>query len=415
MIKQQYDLIIIGGGGGGLLLALILGQQGLQIALLESQKKPVFFRGGEMIQPSGLRTLDRLGLLSELLSRDVFKNRFVHFQKTDGSPLCTTDYQQLPPPYSYALILRPEVIQTLLLEKVNAIPNVTIFAGEKMTTILRDGSQVFGVETHDGDSVKQWHAPIVVAADGAASPFRSAMGVPYDLHAYRDGYLTALLPMAPGFSEQAFYSLGRRQIVGLFPVGKETLYLFYMVPQDKRDEILRCPFESFLQELHAINFSGVPAFEQAIFAGLKKWDDLSFRPCFKVSCRQWAVNGAVLLGDAAHAMNPHVAQGRNSAMEDAVVLSKILLDCFQKGDFSKNKLTEYETIRRPDVEILQRMGDEMTFFWNSGLPPIVWARDLSFRALQNNRAFGDKMLKTIAGIEVAPITWQDRLRMISPF
>ncbi|MEK7748206.1 MAG: NAD(P)/FAD-dependent oxidoreductase [Nitrospirota bacterium] len=411
-VKQKYDLIIIGGGGGGLLLALILGRLGIKIALLERQKTPTFFRGGEMIQPSALRTLDRFGLLPDLLSRDVFKNRFVHFKKTNGDPLCTIDYQQIRGTHAYSLILRPEVIQTLLIEKVREIPEVTLFCGENFTTILREGSQVIGIETDDGVRTKQWFAPIVVAADGPGSQFRSAMGVSSDLSTYRDGYLTALLPLAAGFQEQSCYYLGRREIAGFFPVGKETLYLFYMVQKNKLNEILKRPFEWFLQELRAVNLTGVPAFEQAVFSKLTGWSDLSFRPCFRVRCESWAENGAVLLGDAAHAMNPHVAQGRNSAMEDAVVLSDIVLDCFRKGDFSKKTLSEYEALRRPSVEVLQRLGDEMTFFWNSGLAPVIWARNMSFRALANNRALRDKMLKTISGVEVTPTTWQDRLKMM---
>jgi 2-polyprenyl-6-methoxyphenol hydroxylase-like FAD-dependent oxidoreductase len=101
-------------------------------------------------------------------------------------------------------------------------------------------------------------------------------------------------------------------------------------------------------------------------------------------------------------------------MEDAVVLSDVLLNCFLKGDFSKAALSEYEAARRPSVTILQQLGDEMTFFWNSGFAPIIWARNQSFRALDKNKAFHDKMLKTISGMEVSPMTWLDRLRVLDP-
>ncbi|MDC4226010.1 MAG: FAD-dependent monooxygenase [Candidatus Manganitrophus sp.] len=58
-------------------------------------------------------------------------------------------------------------------------------------------------------------------------------------------------------------------------------------------------------------------------------------PCFRVQeCRRWVTEGAALIGDAAHAMNPHVAQGRNTAMEDGLVLAEVLEECFRKGDFS---------------------------------------------------------------------------------
>lgn len=60
-------------------------------------------------------------------------------------------------------------------------------------------------------------------------------------------------------------------------------------------------------------------------------------PCFRVRCRRWVTDGAALIGDAAHAMNPHVAQGRNTAMEDGIVLAEVLEECFRKGDFRRKR------------------------------------------------------------------------------
>jgi len=41
----------------------------------------------------------------------------------------------------------------------------------------------------------------------------------------------------------------------------------------------------------------------------------------------WVADGAVLIGDAAHAMNPHASQGRMQAMVDAMALSDLLPGC----------------------------------------------------------------------------------------
>jgi 2-polyprenyl-6-methoxyphenol hydroxylase-like FAD-dependent oxidoreductase len=131
-------------------------------------------------------------------------------------------------------------------------------------------------------------------------------------------------------------------------------------------------------------------------------------PCFRIRCHQWVVDGGVLLGDAAHAMNPHVAQGRNSAMEDGMVLSDVLDTCFQKGDFSRKALHPYELIRRRNVHLLQGLGDEMTWLWNNGWGPLVWARDRIFRSIEDHKGLHNKMLTTISGLEVNPFNLYDR-------
>jgi len=405
--NKKYDLIIIGGGGGGLLLALLLGRKGFRVAVLEKKTTPAYPPRGEMIQPSGLRILDNAGLLKKLLERDPHRNRFVHFYQSEGKRLCAIDYRRLLPPYNYALILLPQMIQDLFLQEIASLPNVEILYGASFQSILREENAVVGIVFEQDGEKKNIDAPVVVGADGALSSFRSALSIPCHFHQYTDGYLTALLPRPEGFGE-AKYTLGRRKILGLFPVSSRTLYLFYMVQKDQIDFLRASPLASFKQQLCFIN----PELEKPLM-GLTRWEDTAFMPCFRVRSWRWVSDGAVLMGDAAHAMNPHVAQGRNSAMEDAVVLADVLSDCFKKGDFSQKALAEYEAVRRSSITILQRLGDEMTFFWNSGMAPIVWSRNQSLKALHRNTTLHDKTLKTIAGIEVTPMTLWDRILMLN--
>ena len=40
--------------------------------------------------------------------------------------------------------------------------------------------------------------------------------------------------------------------------------------------------------------------------------------------KNWVSRGAVIIGDAAHPMSPSYGQGGNSAMEDAIILSRLI-------------------------------------------------------------------------------------------
>ena len=115
------------------------------------------------------------------------------------------------------------------------------------------------------------------------------------------------------------------------------------------------------------------------------------------------------MGDAAHAMNPHVAQGRNQALEDAVILSGAIGGAFRKNDFSSPMFESYETARRPVVEAYQRQGDEMVLFWNTGFPPAMWLRDRVFKRLDRNKRLRYKMLSLISGRSDARFSVTDRL------
>lgn len=407
---KKWDLIIVGAGAGGLVLALTLARKGFRIAVLDRQVEPVALPRGEILQPNGIQILDRLGLLPALLESDLYRNEQVDFYQAAGPRLCTIDYRALPN-YPYSLIVLPEVVQKILLEQVRRSENITLFEGALFKGLLYEGGRVSGVEAERQGVLGRFLAPMVVGGDGARSAVRAALRIPCRLHTYRDGYLTAVVDRPPGFNGESRYYLGRRKIFGAFPVSQRKLYLFYMVPSDQLERLRGRGIDSFKEEILSFHPSLRPLLEGPI-KEVSGWGATSYMPCFRVRCERWAADGAALIGDAAHAMNPHVAQGRNAAMEDGIVLAGVLEKCFEKGDFSQGALSPYEERRRLGVDTLQRIGDEMTWLWNSGFPPLTWARDRIFRSIHRKRDLHDKMLSTIVGLDRKPFDLIDRWRAL---
>jgi 2-polyprenyl-6-methoxyphenol hydroxylase-like FAD-dependent oxidoreductase len=125
------------------------------------------------------------------------------------------------------------------------------------------------------------------------------------------------------------------------------------------------------------------------------------------------VDGAALIGDAAHAMNPHVSQGRMQARADAMALADVIVRCRETGDWSAAALAAYERERRPHVEMLQRLADEQAWFWNAADPVRCFLRDRVFRGLDRNRRLRYQALTATAGLRTTPpLTWLDRLMAV---
>lgn len=408
---QKWDLIVVGSGAGGLILALELAKKGLRIAVLDRQPQPVFLPRGEIVQPNGLSLLDRVGLLPKLLEGDVYRNQRVDFYQASGPRLCSIDYRVLPPPYCYSLILLPEVAQRVLLERVAQTSNLALFWGATFRALIYKEGRLAGVEVERNGEPTTFHAPMVVGGDGARSAIRNALQIPSQLQTYRDGYLTMVVDRPAGFEGESRYYLGRRAIFGAFPISREKLYLFYMIPAAHLERVRQGRFDLFKEALLSFHPS-IRSFLEGSLKGISSWKETSYMPCFRVRAERWVAEGAALIGDAAHAMNPHVAQGRNTAMEDGVVLAETLEECFRKGDFSQRALSVYESRRRPPVEVLQRLGDELTWLWNSGFPPMVWSRDRIFRSIHLKRDLHDKILMTVAGTKETPFGLIDRWRAL---
>ncbi len=77
----------------------------------------------------------------------------------------------------------------------------------------------------------------------------------------------------------------------------------------------------------------------------------------------WASGPVALLGDAAHAMAPYLAQGGAMAIEDAAVLARCLAD--QPGDIP-GALARYAALRRPRVRRVWRAARSTADLYHMG-------------------------------------------------
>ena len=78
-----YDAAIIGGGPAGSTAATLLAKNGRKVVLIEKEKFPRY-HVGESLMPYCYFTLERLGLVEELMASDVPKKYSVQFASQDG-------------------------------------------------------------------------------------------------------------------------------------------------------------------------------------------------------------------------------------------------------------------------------------------------------------------------------------------
>ncbi|MCI0528422.1 MAG: FAD-dependent monooxygenase [Nitrospira sp.] len=406
-MKESFDVIVVGAGMGGLVLAESLSRKGYRTAILERQPHFTPIPRGELLQPNGLKIFDQLGLLEEIKTAGSRSNHLFHFYRIGGPRLCTIDYRMLPPPYQYALITLPEILMRVLLKRISENKHVQILWGTEFRAFLRGRSRVTGVQASRGREDLRLLAPVVIGADGVYSRVRKEMGIRYHLKAYGHGYLTMFSKRPAGFGEEGRYYMGRKTILGIFPVSDTRLYLFYLTPDH-----LQASLRSRPEELGALKkaITAIDPGVEEVFEDITTWEQVGYMPCRRVKASRWVGDGVALMGDAAHAMNPHVSQGRNQALEDAMVLTDVITNCFQRGDFSQNSLFVYEATRRRLVERLQRLADEEVFFWNAGDPIRTWLRDRVFCVLDRNSRLRYKTLAQVAGVNMQPFTLLDYLK-----
>ncbi len=404
-MDKTTDVVIIGAGGGGAILGIALSRRGIANLVLEKAAGPPQGLRGEILQPNGQALLHNLGLL-EALPPDASKPvRFFHFLKSGGKRLCTIDYGMLPPPFNRALVMWPNVVHHAILDCLQQENPQGLHFDATFKSFLREGNHIIGVEAEIDGIPLHIGAQVVVGADGPFSQVREAMGISASLHRYKDGYLVAALDSPDDLGEAQYY-VGKKTILGLFPAPGQKVYALYMVSSDSLTHLKEQGVAAFREKWKAI----APDLG-SLFDSFVDWDQTAYMGTGRVRAKTWSVDRAVVMGDAAHGMNPHASQGRMQAMVDALTLASVLEDCQRKQDWSAKSLEPFEAARRSHITMLQQLADEEVFFWNTGNPILGMLRDRVFRTMDTNRRLQYQVLSVTAGLRsTAPFGWLDRFQ-----
>ncbi|HEU4686700.1 MAG TPA: FAD-dependent monooxygenase [Nitrospira sp.] len=402
---EEADVAIVGAGGGGAVLALALAQQDIRTVVLDQAQGPPAGLRGEILQPNGQQVLDRLGILQALPADATRAVRHFHFCRAGGRRLCSIDYGDLPPPYNRAIVTLPNVAHHAIVKAVESRPSAKLFYGTAFGGLIREGNQIAGVRGRQADGTEiTVRSKIVVGADGAFSKVREALDIPAEVHLYPEAYVIAIIETDCPPSE-SYYYVGHRQILGVFPATGKKVYVFYMIPSGSMDAVKQRGLPALREEWARIAPQLGP-----LFRNLTDWSQTAYMPTGRVRTPTWVADGAALIGDAAHAMNPHASQGRMQAMVDAMALAELVPRCLADRDYSASRLKAYETARRPHVTMLQRLADQQVFYWNTANPVVAFLRDRVFRTLDRNARLRYQVLSTTAGLRTeSPFTLFDRL------
>ena len=92
----------------------------------------------------------------------------------------------------------------------------------------------------------------------------------------------------------------------------------------------------------------------------------------------WSRGAVLLMGDAAHAMLPHAAQGVSQGIEGAVALAEVLDQATEKSDIPA-LLKKFEQFRRPRVEVFYPQSKQGGISRSLPDGPAQEARDQAFR------------------------------------
>lgn len=351
MTDYTTDVCVVGGGPAGLTLALLLLRSGVRVTVVEKSRGFDREYRGEILQPGGLRLLDRLGVLAGARERGAYELR--NFRMTDSRrTLMDFDYGRMPAPYDHLLSLPQRHLLEELLDNCRTHDGFRYLPGHGIRALHEEGGVVRGIGTTGHDGRHSVEALCVVGADGRYSKTRTLAGITNQRHDVFDmDVLWFKLPMPDSPSSVVRIHRGEGGPVIVYPSYPDSLQIGWTLPHRSYRATAARGID-FVREQTA---RSLPEYGGLIRESIGAFTDLTLLDVFAARATTWARDGLVLIGDSAHTHSPLGAQGINLAVQDAVVLHPVLLEAVRRKEAGAGLLSAYETARAPDIDAVMRL------------------------------------------------------------
>lgn len=384
MTAQHFDVLVVGGGMVGGAVATALGQQGISVAVFDrSAIEPLVADQPELrvsaLSHASEQVLRQLGAWDHMSTMRMCPYRRMAVweklhhpwgKEVDARPNQTLfdaahiDYPQL------GFIVENKVTQQGLFETMKACEHVELFCPAQIEQIIIDDDHPV-IRLADG---RQFTGDLLVGADGAQSRVRQEAGLGIEQNDYEQQCLVATVEIAGGCQDitwQAFTATGPEAFLPLPDIdGRHyASIVWYNLPENIQS-LKRLSDDAFVRKLSDSFPAELPEIKRVLERG-------SFPLARRHALNYWR-KGIVLVGDAAHTINPLAGQGVNLGFQDAAWLAEILADAFKAGEplGSPEVLQRYERCRRADNQKMMSVMDGFYHTFSNNSTPLKLLRNL---------------------------------------
>ena len=378
-------IAISGCGITGTATALQLAKAGHDVTIFEQAEICTSIGAGILISPQGQKALETLGVLPDVME-NAEPLSGMKAQLVSGRTLVKLQYDWLRPELFGLGVHRGQLFQSLM--KACQAADVTIVNEFETCQINDVADQQVTLENQQGVSSEPFD--FVVATDGLRSVLRASRQIKSRVIDYDYAALWSTAPCSyqPG---QLVQIVDRtKRLIGLLPIGKGCSSFFWGLRADSLDDLKSSGFDTWKSEV----IETCPQTE-SVFESVKSFDDLTFARYRHVIMSRLFDEKVVFLGDAGHATSPHLGQGANLGLEDAVAFADALE---HTGNFREACLA-FSKARKRKIRYYQQLTRILTpFFQSDGIPKSLM-RNLTLPWMPYLPIVRREMLRTLCGFK----------------
>jgi putative polyketide hydroxylase len=346
--SHDAPVLVVGAGPAGLAAAVELARLEIPTLLVERRTTISSHPRATVLSLRSMELMRAWGLDADVRAHSAEVDSRMLESETLAAAAAGTPIQVGYPSAEQSQMISPTApacvaqdhVEAILLEHLRASPFARIELGTELTRVLADGE---GVRADLRDlrtgALRTVEASYLVAADGARSPVREALGIrlvgPDNLMQSVTTLLRAPLWELVGDHRHLIYSITHAAAPGVFvPTGASDRWLFGGGDDDGSDERLTAELVR--------TAAGVPDLPVRI-------ERSRYFSAGAQLAEQWRSGPIFLTGDAAHRVTPRGGTGLNLALHDGYDLGW-KLGWVLRGWAGPELLDSYEAERRPVAE-----------------------------------------------------------------
>lgn len=314
-----HKVAIAGSGVAAMAAAIQLAKGGVEVDVFEVKPELSALGSGISLQGNALRVFDALGVWEDVRAAGYPFEGLNLRAPSPGAPVVAElpDVKTGGPDYPAGMGMpRPELARILHEHAAKAGVRVHFGSGVTGLDSRADGVEVFVNEASTGVF------DLLIGADGLNSTVRGLIGIETTPQPTGMGIWRSFVSRPAEVVRSELYYGGPVYIAGYTPTGEDSMYAFLVeraqdrsaVTDEQAVEIMQGesmayqgPWESIRADLSAGAHVNYTWFTSHVVAA------------------PWNRGRVVIIGDAAHSCPPTIAQGAAQALEDAFVLTELLV------------------------------------------------------------------------------------------
>jgi 2-polyprenyl-6-methoxyphenol hydroxylase-like FAD-dependent oxidoreductase len=354
--------IVCGSGVAGLSAAIALSLKGWPVDVYERDSAVREIGAGIFVKANGLRVLKTFGILDRI-RRDCVVLKEARTLDKNGHVLQRRTLHELNPVWN----IQRQLLIRALFERATEL-GARVHTDHAVEAVSPDGTV-----TARG---RQFHADLVVAADGVNSRARHMLGLDRPVREPLSGAIRLLVPRTAHEADDAVMELWSGRLrVGISPCTPTDVFSYLIAPlDDKRGS--RLPLDTDYWSAHFPKLTSEGFFRRAAMAtGVHHRYPM-------VGTLSWVQGCVALVGDAAHALPPTLGQGAGLSLTNSLLLSHYV----SSDDDLHRALASWEREWRwisDRTQVWARRYDWITSEWPRSVYPlrnaVIWGIGKSLR------------------------------------